>query len=972
MAVSPGSMYLIDAHALIFQMFHAIRDMMSAPDGRPTNAVFGVTRDLLWLQEEVRPDYLLCAFDMPAPTFRDEIFADYKKHRPPPPDDLQVQVPMIHEVLEAMNLPILGVSGYEADDVMATVAAKGVERGLQVFICTSDKDCRQLIRDNVRLYSLRKREEFDRQKLLEDWGIAPEQVVDYQALVGDSVDNVPGVPGIGAKTAAKLLQEFATLDNLIKRVGEVKPQRIQDSLRAAIESGKLQISRRLVCLDCKVPMKIDWDAWRRREWDSQKLLELFQRFGLRRFADRVRSGLKASGAQKNAAVVAVVAEADEETSGHTGRATNGVAAEVAPPPSKPGGTLFDGVVDSEVGDFVFGANAPAADWKAHYELVDNPKAFKSFLAKLKKQKRFCFDLETTGLDPIASELVGLAFSWQAGEGWYLPVRGPEKDHKLDPEAVLNALRPILEDPHVAKVNQNIKFDQIVLRSHGVDLAGVAGDSMVAHYLLHAGERSHNLDELTRNYFRHENIPITDLIGKGKNQKTMDQVPTAHVCAYAGEDADAAWRLTERLEDELAREGMRQLYDAVEVPLIDVLVELEFTGIRIDVPFLQKLSGEMAQQLQAIEKEIHQAAGREFNIASPKQLREVLFDQLKLPVQKRTGTTNEASTDQESLEKLAALDRPEAAVAVKIVEHRQVAKLKGTYVDALPQLVSTKTGRVHTSFNQTVAATGRLSSSNPNLQNVPTRTEQGRQIRQAFLPHEGWKLLTADYSQIELRLLAHFSGDEALTRAFAEDRDIHTLVAAEIFRREEPEVTAAQRRIAKTVNFGVLYGMSAHGLAERLKIKRPDAEQFISAYFARYPKVLDYQQELLKNCRETGYVGTILGRRRKFDTKAIRPNSGYQGRNQVEREAINMEIQGSAADLIKKAMLNVHHRLKKERRQTKMLLSVHDELVFESPPGEVEAVARLVREEMTGAMQLRVPLKVDIGAGPNWLDVDEVA
>jgi DNA polymerase I len=972
MAVSPGSMYLIDAHALIFQMFHAIRDMMSAPDGRPTNAVFGVTRDLLWLQEEVSPDYLLCAFDMSAPTFRDEIFADYKKHRPPPPNDLQVQVPMIHEVLEAMNLPILGVPGYEADDLMATLAAKGVERGLQVFICTSDKDCRQLIRDNVLIYSLRKREAFGRQKLLEDWGITPEQVVDYQALVGDSVDNVPGVPGIGAKTAAKLLQEFSTLDNLVKRVGEVKPQRIQESLRAAIESGKLHISRRLVCLDCKVPMKIDWEAWRRRDWDSQKLLELFQRFGLRRFADRVRSGLKVAGGQKNAAVLAVVAGADEETSREVGRETNGVAAEVAPPPSKPGGTLFDGVVDSEIGDFAFGANAPAADWKAHYELVDTPKAFKGFLAKLKKQTRFCFDLETTGLDPIASDLVGLAFSWQTGEGWYLPVRGPEKDNKLDSETVLSALRPIFEDPKVGKVNQNIKFDQIVLRNHGIDLAGVAGDSMVAHYLLHAGERTHNLDELTRNYFRHENIPITDLIGKGKNQKAMDQVPTAHVCAYASEDADAAWRLTERLEDELAHEGMRQLYDEVEVPLIDVLVELEFTGIRIDVPFLRKLSDEMAQQLQTIEKEIHQAAGREFNIASPKQLREVLFEQLKLPVQKRTGTTNEASTDQESLERLAALDRPEAAVAVKIVEHRQVAKLKGTYVDALPQLVNPKTGRVHTSFNQTVAATGRLSSSNPNLQNVPTRTEQGRQIRQAFLPHEGWKLLTADYSQIELRLLAHFSGDEALTRAFAEDRDIHTLVAAEIFRREETEVTAAQRRIAKTVNFGVLYGMSAHGLAERLKIKRPDAEQFISAYFARYPKVLEYQQELLKKCRETGYVGTILGRRRKFETKAIRQNSGYQGRNQVEREAINMEIQGSAADLIKKAMLNVHRRLKNERRQTKMLLSVHDELVFETPPGEVEAVARLVREEMTDAMQLRVPLKVDIGAGPNWLDVEELA
>jgi DNA polymerase-1 len=409
---------------------------------------------------------------------------------------------------------------------------------------------------------------------------------------------------------------------------------------------------------------------------------------------------------------------------------------------------------------------------------------------------------------------------------------------------------------------------------------------------------------------------------------------------------------------------------LEVPLIDVLAEVEFTGIRIDVDFLRRLSGEMAQQLQNIEEEIHKAAGREFNIASPRKLREVLFDQLKLPVQKRTGATNEASTDQETLERLAALDRPEAAVAVKIVEHRQVAKLKGTYVDALPTLVNPGTGRLHTSFNQTVAATGRLSSSDPNLQNIPTRTEQGRQVRQAFLPHEGWKLLTADYSQVELRLMAHFAEDEVLKRAFAEDRDIHTLVASEIFKVEEGYVSAAQRRVAKTVNFGILYGMSARGLADRLKIKHGDAEAFIRAYFTRYPKVHEYQQNLLAKARRTGIVSTILGRRRKFETKAIRSNTTYQSRNQVEREAINMEIQGSAADLIKRAMLNVHRRLKNERHQAKMLLSVHDELVFEVPPGEVQPVANLVREEMSGAMQLSVPLKVDVSVGPNWLDVEE--
>jgi DNA polymerase-1 len=952
---TPATLYLLDTHGLIHQMFHAVPPM-TAPDGRPTNAVFGVTRDLLNIADEVKPTYLLSTFDTPEPTFRNEIYPEYKAHREPPSPDLTMQVPMVHAVLQAMNLPVLHVPGYEADDIMATIATAAAARGIEVILCTTDKDCRQLIGDRVRMLNLRKRTYLDREALMADWGVTPEQVVDYQSLVGDSVDNVKGVPGIGAKTAAKLLQQYGTLDNLVKHADEIKQPKMKENLKKAIETGDLEKCRKLVRLDTKVPMPLEWDAWRRHPWDGAKLVAMFEQLGFRGYANRVRGAMKATGQAKNTEVLAVA----------------GVT--TAAPPGRSQDDLFAGTPDGVTPDeFPFGANAaepePAKDsWKADYKLVDSPKAWKDFLKQLKAQKRFAVDLETTGLDPLRSDIVGYAFSWQDAEGWYVAVRGPGDCPKLDPDMVLKDLKPILEDAKVQKVNQNIKYDEIVLRAAGIELKGVTGDSMLAHYLLHSGERTHNLDELTRKYLGHENISITELIGKGKNQVTMAEVPTAKVCAYAAEDADTAWRLTNLLEAELDKTPLRKVYDELEVPLIEVLADLEATGIRLDVPFLQKLSETMTQRLAALEKQIHELAGKEFNIASLKQLRDILYKDLKLPVLKRTDLSNEPSTDQETLEKLAALGH---AVPKTIIEHRQISKLKGTYVDALPALVNPNTGRLHSSFNQTVAATGRLSSTDPNLQNVPARSDMGREIRQAFLPKDSWMLLTADYSQIELRLLAHFSGDEQLRRAFAEGHDIHTQVASQIFNVPESGVKGEHRRVAKTVNFGILYGMSAFGLAERLGIDRKEAEKFIDQYFARYPNVQVYQDDLLKKARRDGYVASILGRRRKFDPSAIRPNTSYSGRNQAEREAINMEIQGSAADLIKLAMLNVHRRLKAEKRQAKMLLSVHDELVFEAPPKEVSAVAKLVREEMCGAMKLDVPLDVEVAAGKNWLEVEEV-
>jgi DNA polymerase-1 len=949
-----GTLYLVDAHSLIFQVFHAIRGMTS-PSGLPTNALFGFVRDLLFLRG-LAPDYLVCAFDRSEPTFRSEIYPEYKAHREAMPDDLQLQMPLIAQALEALAIPAVSVAGYEADDVLATIARVGAARGLEVFVCTSDKDCRQLIDDRVRLYNLRKQHAFGREELLADWGVTPEQVVDLQTLVGDSVDNVPGVPGIGVKTAARLLQEFGTLEGILANIDRVPGAKKQESLRTAGDT--LALSRRLVQLATDVPITMDWDAWRLRDVDTPRVRQLFQEWGLYSLLGQVRQ--------------------------QAGRRSE------SPPPASEEQEHVP--VQGEL--FPFGANAPAGsdgdngmsavpvvedNWQATYSLVDTPEKFEEFFASLRRQNRIAFDLETTSLNPLEAEVVGLAFCWEAGRAFYLPVRGPEGSALLDPSAVLARLKPVFEDPAIAKVNQNIKYDLLVLRQQGIEVRGIVGDPMVADYLLHAGERSHGLEELARRYLGHQVTPITDLIGKkGRKQPQlrMDEVPTERVAAYAGEDADTAWRLAELLEAQLGETAeLKKLYDEVEVPLIDVLAELEFNGIRLDVPFLAGLSVDMGKQLETIENEIYQQAGHPFNIGSLVQLRKVLFEELKLPVQGRTGVTGAASTDQETLEKLAALDHPGAALPRKILEHRRIAKLKSTYVDALPAMVNPRTGRVHASFNQTVTATGRLSSSDPNLQNIPVRREIGQQIRQAFLPAEGWLLLTADYSQIELRLLAHFCGDEELRRAFAEDRDVHAAVASQIFGVPEAEVTAGQRRMAKTVNFGVIYGISPPGLAQRLEISRDEAANFIAAYFARYPKVQQYQDRLLAECRRTGYVGTLLGRRRHFDPQAIRPRSTYQHRNQAEREAINMEIQGSAADLIKLAMLQVQRRLRREKRPARLLLQIHDELVFETPPEQLHELADLVREEMTAPVErmlgLQVPLRVDLAAGPNWLDVADV-
>ncbi|MFC1596676.1 DNA polymerase I [Planctomycetota bacterium] len=900
------TVYVIDSHSLIYQVFHALPEMTS-PQGEPVGAVYGFARDVLYLLEAKKPDYLFCAFDLPGKTFRHQLFGEYKIQRSAMPDDLVPQIGSIRRLIDALGVPALGCESFEADDLLATVARITEELGGQCLLVTGDKDCRQLISDRVGVYNIRKDQVFDSQAVEAEWGITPEQVVDFQALVGDSVDNVPGVPLIGPKLAGQLLQQYGTLDEVLDHAEEVSGKKRRQNLIEGREQALL--SRELVRLDQHVPVAIDWSGGRVGGIDRDRVLGLFGEFGFRSLGQKID------------------------------------ALEGAPATKEP-------------------------EIEPEYRLVDTPQALEAFLVELRGQKCISFDTETKNISkqwstkvwPRWSEIVGFSFAWQRDEAWYLPVRSPAGEPCLDPVETLEALRPVLEDPAIEKVGQNLKYDMIVLRSAGVELAGVAFDTMVASYLLEAGERNHNLDDLALRYLNHTTIKISDLIGKGKSQKRMDEVPVRQVADYAGEDALLPLRLRPILSERLREWGLETLWTDLERPLIDVLVELEHNGIKIDVDRLAELSRRHAERIDALEGEIYDLAGREFNIASPKQLQEVLFREQGLPVQKKTKTG--PSTDAGVLEDLARLGHP---LPAKIIEYRQVAKLKGTYVDALPEMVHPETGRVHASFNQVVAATGRLSSSDPNLQNIPVRTEAGREIRSAFVPGEdGWVLLAADYSQIELRVLAHFSGDERLAAAFAQDEDIHARVAGQVFGVPLEEVTREMRRKAKAVNFGVIYGQSPFGLAKQLGIDQQEAAEFIDAYFEGYPGIEKFLQEVLVQCSKSGYVSTILGRRRAI--RGVRADPGGP-RNFAERTAVNTVIQGSAADLIKQAMIATHRRLGHERFPARILLQIHDELIFEVPTEKRHDLAQLVSEEMVGAGQLDVPLKVDVKAGPNWADAE---
>lgn len=893
------TLYIIDTFSLVFQVFHAIRQPMTGTRGQPTNAIYGFTGDLQHLLKEKKPTHMICAMESQTPQERVEIYEDYKANRDEMPDDLRPQIPLILDVVDAYGIPIVTYPGWEADDVIATVATRAASEGMNVRVVTSDKDIRQLLSPNIEIYSIRKKQLYNEENLWHDWGVRPDQVVDFQSLVGDSVDNVPGVPLVGPKKAQKLLEQFETLEGVLDNADQAPGKKLSENLKTYRDQALM--SRQLVRLNQDLPIELSWDDCRVSKPDHARLHELFKDFGFRRYANEMETELAQGQIQ-------------------------------------------------EAGD-------QAREWIK----VDDEEKFTQFLSELNLQRKFCVDLETTSVDPLQADIVGWAFCWESGRSFYLPVDGPSGTNVLDPQFVLESLKPILEDENREIVNQNIKYDMLVLRKAGVQLASLGLDTMVGDYLLDAGARTHKLDEISKKYLHRKMIPISDLIGKGKKQLKMFEVDVDDAAEYASEDADVCWQLVEVIEQQLQSEGLWELYWDLERPLIHVLAEMEWNGIRVDVEELKAQSAALAERLTRLIDEIHTEAGSVFNIDSPKQLSKVLFEDLKLPIIKRTKTG--ISTDQEVLEKLA-VDHP---LPAKIIEHRQLSKLKGTYLDALPNLVNPFTGRVHTSFSQTTAATGRLSSSDPNLQNIPVRTAEGRRIRKAFIPsQEDWSLICLDYSQIELRMLAHFSGDAEMAKAFREGVDIHTAVAAQVYAVEPDQVDSDQRRVAKAVNFGVIYGQSPYGLAAALGIPKEEAAQFIDDYFTKYESVQVFMDKTLDEVKESGYATTILGRRREI--------SGIRGKrwgnlNLPERTAVNTVIQGSAADLIKQAMLKVHARMQKEEHPGRMLLQIHDELVFEAPEDSVTALVQLATEEMESALELAVPVVVDCKIGKNWLEAE---
>ncbi len=890
------TVFLIDGHAQIYRAYYAMENLKS-PLGVPTGAVFGFTRMLADLRAAHKPDALIAVFDAPGKTFRHERYPDYKATRKPAPPELIEQIPMVMEVVEAYRVPVVSLAGFEADDLLGTLARQAREAGWDVVLVTGDKDCGQLLEKGVRIYDPAKDIFIDRDGFIGKKGIPPEKLVDLMGLWGDASDNSPGVPGIGEKIGVQLIGEYGSLENLLDHAGEVKGKR-GEVLRA--NRDRALLSKELATINCHAPVKLDLEAALPAEPDLPRLRDIFTRLDFRSFLAKLESPAGAAGETRK--------------------------------------------LDREAAD---------------YRLVDNPERFEAFLRELEKQEFFAFDTETTGLDPLQDKLVGVSFSWKEGTGHYLPFRGPIGAAVLG-AAELARLKPIFENPAVKKTGHNLRYDALVLRHAGVGLEGAAFDSLIASSLVDGHLAEHNLKTLSRRYFNLAMTPIEDLIGSGRNQGTMDLVPVADVAAYASADADVSLRLYGVLDKRLDERGARELFEKVEMPLSAVLTRMQATGIRIDADLLARESAETGELLEALTKEIHELAGHPFNIASPKQLSVVLFEEMGLPVIRKTQTG--ASTDESVLQELAHLHDSE--IADRILEYRMYAKLKNTYLDALPRMVNPGTCRLHTSFSQVRTATGRLASSNPNLQNIPVRTERGRAVRAAFIPEDGWRMLAADYSQVELRVLAAFSGDPILARSFEDDLDIHRVVAAEVNGVSPEAVTKDMRSSAKAVNFGIIYGQGAHGLAATTGMSRGQAQRFIDNYFARFPRIRAWMDEVLEEARARGYVETILKFRREIpDIKS----SNHMRRARAEREAVNTIIQGSAADLIKTAMVKLAAALRRGGLSARLLLQIHDELLLEAPPGEIEELKGMVRSAMEGAIPLPVPLKVDIGVGANWLE-----
>jgi DNA polymerase-1 len=913
------SFYIIDGHAQIYRAYFApFRDLTSRT-GEPTKATFVFTQMLLNLIEVRKPDYLAMVIDSGDETvFRKVIYPEYKANRPSRPEDFLPQEERILRLVRDAGIPIFAKPGFEADDLIATMAKRLADRGFDTFLVSKDKDLRQVLTDSIHMYDVQSNDVMDLAAMEKKCGYSPAEAIEVQTLMGDSTDNVPGIPGVGEKTALKLIKQYKTADAVLHHLADLTPKMRENFEKFA---DRLPISRQLVTLKDDVEFDFDPEVCRYNGLNQPALRTHLIELGFEHLLKKL-------------------------------------APEPAkPPPRRQEAGLFDAFDPQPQSDVATGA-------ECKYQLVQTEAQLQEFLADLRKQPRFAFDTETDALGAMNSGLVGMSFSWEKATGYYLPICGPSGSDLLPCEHVLAAVKPILEGEKIKKVGHNIKYDLLVMRNAGVNVRGVSLDSMVAAFLLDPSRMTYGIDRLALDYLNFRKVPTVELIGSGRNQLSMNRVELQRIACYASEDADIALRLANLFEEKLnAIPELRKLCDDLETPLIDVLCELEFNGIAIDPAILKEQSVVLGGRVEELREKIWREAGSEFNPDSPKQLAEVLYTKLQLPIPKKTKTG--PSTDVEALEKLAHAH----PVPKLILEYRSLVKLKNTYLDNLGQYVNPKTHRIHASFNQTGAATGRLSCSDPNLQNIPIRTDEGRRIRLAFVPGDaGNVLMTADYSQVELRMLAHFTGEPALVKAFAADEDIHRAVAAEVFGVPLEQVSREQRSHAKTINFGIIYGVSAYGLAWRIEgLTVQSAQELINSYNKRFPGIARFLDECVMQARAQGYVTTIMGRRRPIPDIDSRVLSQ---RRLSERMAINSVVQGSAADLIKLAMLNIHRRIKRENLRSRMLLQVHDALVFETPADATEAESEIVREEMVGAMKLNVPLKVDLGWGRNWQEVKQ--
>jgi len=900
---------LVDGSSYLYRAFHAMPNLSNSRN-QPTGAVYGVTNMLRRLLKDYDPEQVAVVFDAPGKTFRDDIYPEYKANRPSMPDDLRGQIEQIHAIVRAMGLPLLMIEGVEADDVIGTLARQAAAEGRDALISTGDKDMAQLVDGHVELVDTMKDARYDRAGVQERFGVPPERIVEYLALIGDTSDNIPGVPGVGPKTAVKWLTEYGSLDNLVAHAADIKGK-AGENLRAALD--QLPLARQLATIKCDVPLEFRPADLTRQAPDTARLRELFHELEFRTWLAEL----------------------------------GGVN---APTPAKAG--------VQKTQEPLFGAEPTVSH--NHYQAIFTEAELDAWIARLEKAELYAVDTETTSLDVMSAEIVGVSFTDRAGEGAYLPLAHeyPDAPPQLNREATLRKLKPLLEDPRPRKVGQNLKYDLGVLANHGIALNGIAHDTMLESYILDSTASRHDMDSLALKYLGHKTIKYEEVAGKGKGQINFREVPVEQAAQYAAEDADITLRLHQHMWPRLNETpALVKLYQEIELPLVPVLARIERHGVKIDAGMLRRQSTELAKRMLELERQAHELAGQTFNLASPMQIQEILFGKLQLPVLKKTPK-GQPSTAEEVLTELA-LDYPLPRV---LLEHRGIAKLKSTYADKLPEMIHPRTGRVHTSYHQAVAATGRLSSSDPNLQNIPVRTEEGRRIRQAFVPEPGYKMVSADYSQIELRIMAHLSQDDGLLKAFAAGSDIHRATAAEVFGVAPELVSDDLRRSAKAINFGLIYGMSAFGLAQQLKIERSAAQQYIDLYFARYPGVKAFMDRTRAQAHEQGYVETVFGRRLYLPEI----NASNQARRQyAERTAINAPMQGTAADLIKLAMLAVDRWIRESGLPMVMIMQVHDELVFEVRADSLEQAKAGIRAHMTGVAQLAVPLLVDVGVGDNW-------